>query len=124
MRKYLELGAFYNNINKLDFDHPDGYWPIQMSISWSPQEFTDIHIYREASTAAKVLGYIFLLLFVFLIVVVLMNLLNGLAVSDTAGIEREANIICHISKAETISYAESVLLGDPFDFLEDSNSSG
>jgi hypothetical protein len=35
-----------------------------------------------------VLGYLFLLAFVFLIVVVLMNLLNGLAVSDTAAIER------------------------------------
>ncbi len=32
---------------------------------------------------------------------------------------QEAEIICHVSKAETISYAESVLLGDPFDFLAD-----
>jgi hypothetical protein len=40
------------------------------------------------STVRAVLGYLFLLAFVFLIVVVLMNLLNGLAVSDTAAIER------------------------------------
>lgn len=81
-------------------------------------EFSDIPINRENPVRA-VLGFLFLLAFVFLIVVVLMNLLNGLAVSDTAAIEREAEIICHISKAETISYAESVLLGDPFDFLAD-----
>jgi transient receptor potential cation channel subfamily A protein 1 len=37
-------------------------------------------------------GYIFLLAFVFLIVVVLMNLLNGLAVSDTGVIRAEAEI--------------------------------
>ena len=35
---------------------------------------------------------------------------------------QEAEIICHVSKAETISYAESVLLGDPFDFLSDRRS--
>lgn len=82
------------------------------------QEFSDIPVVHKDSVRG-VLGYLFLLAFVFLIVVVLMNLLNGLAVSDTAAIEREAEIICHISKAETISYAESVLLGDPFDFLAD-----
>ena len=50
-------------------------------------EFSDIPVDRDSSVRA-VLGYLFLLAFVFLIVVVLMNLLNGLAVSDTAAIER------------------------------------
>ena len=45
-------------------------------------------------------SYVFFLLFLFLIVVVLMNLLNGLAVSDT-GIIRD--------KAEIFSYRYEVL---------------
>ena len=48
-------------------------------------EFGDLPI--ETGT-----GYLFLLAFVFLIVVVMMNLLNGLAVSDTGVIRSEAEI--------------------------------
>ena len=51
-----------------------------------------------------------------------MNLLNGLAVSDTRDIQDQAEMISYISKVETISYAESVLLGDPFGYLSDKNS--
>ena len=50
-----------------------------------------------------------------------MNLLNGLAVSDTRDIHDQAEMISIISKVETISYAESVLLGDPFGYLSDKN---
>jgi hypothetical protein len=46
-----------------------------------------------------------------------MNLLNGLAVSDTGIIREKAEIVSAISRVETISYIESLLLGDPFDFL-------
>ena len=78
-------------------------------------EFSDIPIDLESSLAP--LNYIFFLSFVFLIVVVLMNLLNGLAVSDTAAIQKQAEIFSHLSRVESISYLESILLGDPFDFL-------
>lgn len=63
------------------------------------------------------LSYLFLLAFVFLIIVVLMNLLNGLAVSDTGLIREKAEIVSHVARVDTISYTESILLGDPFDFL-------
>ena len=46
-----------------------------------------------------------------------MNLLNGLAVSDIGMIQAKAEVIGYISRVETISYTESILLGDPFDFL-------
>ena len=46
-----------------------------------------------------------------------MNLLNGLAVSDTGMIREKAEVVSAISRVETISYIESLLLGDPFDFL-------
>merc|ERR1719350_50445 len=46
-----------------------------------------------------------------------MNLLNGLAVSDTGLIREKAEIFSYRSQVETISTFESMLLGDPFDFL-------
>ena len=78
-------------------------------------EFSDLPI--NQSTSLGMLAYAFFLVFIFLIVVVLMNLLNGLAVSDTNDIKDKAEIYSYISRVETISYLESVLLGDPFDFL-------
>jgi len=53
------------------------------------------------------------MIFVFLIVVVMMNLLNGLAVSDTGIIREEAEIHGHICRVEAISALEATLLGDP-----------
>ena len=70
-----------------------------------------------------------------------MNLLNGLAVSDTGPntksryssqsvlmmpcyvflftgvIQEKAEIFSYVSRVDTISYMESILLGDPFNFL-------
>jgi len=78
-------------------------------------EFSDIPINLDSFLMP--VNYLFFLTFVFLIVVVLMNLLNGLAVSDTGVIQEQAEIYSYLSRVETISYLESVLLGDPFDFL-------
>ena len=78
-------------------------------------EFSDLPM--NTNTYLGMLAYAFFLAFIFLIVVVLMNLLNGLAVSDTNDIKEKAEIYSYISRVETISYMESVLLGDPFDFL-------
>lgn len=78
-------------------------------------EFSDIPINLDSHLAP--LAYVFFLSFVFLIVVVLMNLLNGLAVSDTGLIRDKAEIFSYRSQVETISTFESMLLGDPFDFL-------
>ncbi len=78
-------------------------------------EFGDLPIDLDGPMVA--VAHIFLLAFVFLIVVVLMNLLNGLAVSDTGMIRERAEIVSAVSRVETISYVESLLLGDPFDFL-------
>ena len=56
-------------------------------------------------------GYLYLLAFVFLIVVVMMNLLNGLAVSDTGVIKEEAEIYAYKGQVEIISYLEAMMLG-------------
>ena len=65
----------------------------------------------------NVISYLVFLAFIFLIVVVLMNLLNGLAVSDTGLIREEAEVVGWSSRVELITYIESMLLGDPFYFL-------
>ena len=78
-------------------------------------EFGDLPFDLDSDLAP--LSYLFFLSFVFLIVVVLMNLLNGLAVSDTGLIREQAEIFSYRSQVETISTFESMLLGDPFDFL-------
>jgi len=78
-------------------------------------EFGDIPI--DDNSPYQPLSYMFLLSFVFLIVVVLMNLLNGLAVSDTGVIKEKAETYSYISRVDTISYTEAILLGDPFNFL-------
>ena len=78
-------------------------------------EFGDIPIDIDSKLAP--LAYVFFLTFVFLIVVVLFNLLNGLAVSDTGIIRDKAEIFSYKTQVETISTFESMLLGDPFDFL-------
>ena len=60
---------------------------------------------------------IIFLLWVFAVMLVLMNLLNGLAVSDIAMIQTEAEILSYVSRVESIAFIESMLLGDPFEFL-------
>jgi len=46
-----------------------------------------------------------------------MNLLNGLAVSDIGFIRDEAEVLSLKSQVDLISYWESILLNDPYNFL-------
>ena len=75
-------------------------------------EFADVAGVIDVDSPMASLAFAFLLAFVFLIVVVLMSLLNALAVSDTTVIQAKAEIVGYISRVETISYTESVLLGE------------
>ena len=36
---------------------------------------------------------------------------------DSGRIQEKSEIVAYLSRVDTISYAESLLLGDPFDFL-------
>lgn len=56
-------------------------------------------------------SHIIFIVFVFMIPIVLFNLLNGLAVSDTQEIRADAELVGHISRIKLISYIESVLIG-------------
>lgn len=55
---------------------------------------------------------IIFLLFVFMIPIILFNLLNGLAVSDTQQIKSEAEIVGYIERVNYIVYIESIILGN------------
>ncbi|CAK1578487.1 unnamed protein product [Parnassius mnemosyne] len=58
-----------------------------------------------------VTSHIIFIVFVFMVPIVLFNLLNGLAVSDTQEIRADAELVGHISRVKLISYFESVLIG-------------
>lgn len=62
--------------------------------------------------AFPILSYIMFVLFVFMIPIVLFNLLNGLAVSDTQIIRINTEILEQISRIKLISYYENIILGD------------
>ncbi|XP_075973020.1 transient receptor potential cation channel family member painless [Anticarsia gemmatalis] len=59
-----------------------------------------------------VTSHLIFIVFVFMIPIVLFNLLNGLAVSDTQAIRADAELVGHISRVRLISYFESVLIGN------------
>ena len=54
------------------------------------------------------LGRLIFVIFLFLMVIVIMNLLNGLAVSDIHKIQKETDIYHHISIVETLTYSRYV----------------
>lgn len=54
--------------------------------------------------------------FVFLIAIVLFNLLNGLAVSDTQAIRADAELVGYVSQIKLVSYLETMAFGDPTPF--------
>ncbi|KAK3932439.1 Transient receptor potential cation channel protein painless [Frankliniella fusca] len=58
-----------------------------------------------------VTSHILFVLFVFLIAIVLFNLLNGLAVSDTQAIREDAELVAYVSRVKLVAYVESMLVG-------------
>jgi len=88
------------------FDHLELTLVKTFSMFVGELEFSDIPLDSHFSR-------VYFLSFVFLIVVVLMNLLNGLAVSDTGLIREQAEIHAYICRVEAIAAVEATLLGDP-----------
>ncbi|KAI5702707.1 hypothetical protein M8J75_003217 [Diaphorina citri] len=60
-----------------------------------------------------VTGHLLFVLFVFLIAIILFNLLNGLAVSDTQAIRSDSQLLGYISIIKLVSYIETIAIGDP-----------
>lgn len=77
-------------------------------------DFNDIPVgipyARRHGFVSVVLGYLFFVLFIFMINIVLMNLMNGLAVTDIAEIIKESKVLHQISLTEILSdYEETAL---------------
>ena len=66
----------------------------------------------KGGNITSTLAHLYLLTFLFLLVMVLMNLLNGMAVSDTGKILQKTQVLGQIGLIDTISYSESVLLNN------------
>ncbi|XP_065211415.1 transient receptor potential cation channel protein painless-like [Planococcus citri] len=62
-------------------------------------------------------SHLLFILFVFLVAIVLFNLLNGLAVSDTQAIRADAELVGIVSRVKLISYVEKIAVSDPFPCL-------
>ena len=57
---------------------------------------------------------IIFLVYVFVIMLILVNLLNGISVSDTADIQKKTEIMSHVSRVKLMCHIESIFLGDHF----------
>ena len=82
-----------------DYIYFDGPWTSMVktiTMFVGELEFSDIPIDPESSISW--VSFCFLVIFVFFIVVILMNLLNGLAVSDTGVIMEKAEIVSYTTR--------------------------
>ena len=97
------------NYQKTSFDNPYLALVKTAAMFVGEIEFGDLPF--NGGDINVTFAYFFLLIFIFLMIVVLMNLLNGLAVSDTGIIVEESEISCQITFINTIQYFESVYIG-------------
>ena len=90
-----------NDNNELDFF--DSPWTTIVRIFAmfvGELDFSDIPI--DPSKTFSVVSYVFFLIFVLTMVVILMNLLNGLAVADVGEIVRDAKVVSIKSRYQSI----------------------
>ena len=64
---------------------------------------------RKDGFKSQLLAYMFLCMFMFMMVLVLNNLLNGLAVSDTDKIMKDATILHYTTYVDILAYSDSIL---------------
>ncbi|XP_065199651.1 transient receptor potential cation channel protein painless-like [Planococcus citri] len=77
-------------------------------------EFDDSSVPLEDKMST---GHLVLILFTFLIAIVLLNLLSGLAVGDTQKIRNEAELVGVVSRINFIAHIESMAVHDPLQCL-------
>ncbi|XP_050424282.1 transient receptor potential cation channel protein painless [Adelges cooleyi] len=69
-----------------------------------------------------IVSHALFLFFIFLIAIVLVNLLNGLAVSDTVAIRADAEIVAHVSRVKLVHYFETMAVSNPFSWIKNSEN--
>ena len=99
-----------NNIQKDDnneLDFFDSPWTTivkTFAMFVGELDFSDIPI--DPSKTFSVVSYVFFLIFVLTMVVILMNLLNGLAVADVGEIVRDAKVVSIKSRYQSIALCQ------------------
>ena len=73
-------------------------------------EFGELPV--KGGNVSQSLAHMYILTFVFFMAIVLMNLLNGMAVSDIGRILKKSEVIGQLATIDTIAYTESVLLNN------------
>ncbi|XP_066587186.1 transient receptor potential cation channel protein painless isoform X2 [Prorops nasuta] len=102
--------AFFTLFKNSDNDHfPDPGRSLFKTIIMLTGEFDagDIPFVSQ-----PILSHFIFILFVFMITIVLFNLLNGMAVSDTADILGKAELVGLVARTRLVSYIEYVSLGN------------
>jgi hypothetical protein len=94
--------------NKTKFDNP--LLALMKTSTMFIGEFDFDDLKMRGGDVSVTISYIFLLVFMFLMVIVLMNVLNGLAVTDTGKMVAESMIESQISIIDNIRYFENVYL--------------
>ena len=104
----IAFSIAFNLLFRTD-EHFNTYWRALLKtvvMSTGEMEYTSLEFTRSAYS-----GHIAFFGFLFLIALVLMNLLNGLAVSDTAAIQADAELYSLIARVSLIHYTEAAVLG-------------
>ena len=98
------------------FDTPYESFAKTIAMFTGEVDFNNIPIgishQRRHGNISSILGYLFLLCFIVMVVLVLMNLLNGLAVSDIAEIVAEAEIQHQISMINILKELEDMAISN------------
>lgn len=110
----LSFFTLFKNVND-DDNFPDLGRSLFKTIIMLTGEFDASNI---PFTLYPFLSRFIFVLFVFLIAIVLFNLLNGLAVSDTAEILGKAQLVGLVSRTQLVSYAERVSIGENANFSD------
>lgn len=103
--------AFYTLFKDADDNFPDPGHSFFKTIIMLTGEFDATDISFESHPVWSHLVFVF---FVFLIAIVLFNLLNGMAVSDTAEILSKAELVSLVSRIHLVTYIEHVAFGRLF----------
>ncbi|KAF0313638.1 Transient receptor potential cation channel protein painless [Amphibalanus amphitrite] len=104
----IAFSIAFNLLFRTD-EHFNTYWRALLKtvvMSTGEMEYTSLEFTRSAYS-----GHIAFFGFLFLIALVLMNLLNGLAVSDTAAIQADAELYSLIARVSLIHYTEAAVIG-------------
>jgi ankyrin repeat protein len=106
---------FHDNITSKDNDTEDNFFqqPFMSLFRTLIMLMGEFDISSVPFDLVPGLSYVIFICFVFLVPLVMVNLLNGLAVSDTQAIKNDAQLVSIESMIETIFYFETMLLGDP-----------